>query len=476
MTISIENMETTIREAHTNFAKGTEEQNQAEKGSHTQNQAHKTLATNYETEMQKCCDNQNNYRSEMCALVKIRGELSKMEGQNTFVTDCAVTEWQDGDCTTSCGGGEMIKTRKITVHPVGAGMKCPPLQSKVSCNTAARPVDCVLDDWSGWSTCSAECGGGLQERSRNIRVEAANGGNPCEGTEEEQACGMQSCDEDCVLSDWSEWSTCSKACGGGSFKRTKDVVEAARGSGVCPEADNEPLRLNFERCNNFPCERLLPQDREIVQCQSKVDLIVLLDGSGSLGDYGWKQSKDMAEKLVNNLKGGADGVRVSLQVFSGPRTWDDYEKCTDELPAGETLDMKAQCGIEWVSHFVDDMGALATKVESLEWPASTTLTSVALGQAENEVTNSREDANAIVIVITDGKPMNEVSTIDAAKSLQAKARVIWVPVGGGAPAGLISQVASKPHSDNIVKISRFGQMAKPKFLNKILADACPVLG
>lgn len=195
-----------------------------------------------------------------------------------------------------------------------------------------------------------------------------------------------------------------------------------------------------------------------------------------MGSYGWYKSKEMALKLVQNLEGAGDMVKVSLQVFSGPRTWSNYLKCTDELPAGETIDMKSQCGIDWISHYQSDMGAMETAVNGLTWPASTTLTSVALGQAEAELIYGRDDANAVVIVITDGKPMNQQSTIDAARQLQEKARVIWVPVGGGAPKSMIQQVASQPHTDHVVEISEFYYMSRPEFLNKVITDACPVVG
>jgi len=475
MTTSIENMETKIRDCHTNFATGTEEQNNAEKGSHTQNSLHTALATNYGNEMKKCCDNQNNYKSEVCALIKIRGELDKMEGQNTFVTDCEVTDWREDECTVTCGGGTMVKTRTIVVHPVGLGMSCPPVQAEVSCNMAPCPVDCILKDWSGWSECSAECGGGLMERARNIKTEPAFSGRPCGSTEEEEPCGIAACDANCELGDWSAWSSCSKACGGGSMRRTKYPIEAARGGGTCPEPTEES-RMAFMSCNALTCtEKLEGTGRDILRCTSKVDMMVLLDGSGSLGQYGWQQSVKMARDLVKNLNGEGDRVRISFMVFSGPSTWDAYERCTGELGEGQTVDMKEDCGIDWVVHNYTDMMGLKDKIRELVFPAATTLTSVALGQAEAETKYGREDANTVVIVITDGKPMNQGATISAARNLQEKARVIWVPVGAGAPMELIEQVASKPYEDHIVSISSFELMSSPFFLNKVITDACPIV-
>ena len=39
------------------------------------------------------------------------------------------------------------------------------------------PTDCVLSDWSSWSNCTKECSTGFQHRSRSITHKATNGGN-----------------------------------------------------------------------------------------------------------------------------------------------------------------------------------------------------------------------------------------------------------------------------------------------------------
>merc|ERR1712127_913772 len=98
-----------LRIARTNFAVATDDQNSAEAESHTKSALHKTMLIAYHNEM----------KTEICALKKIRGEFIKMEGQNVFITDCQVSPWQEDECSYTCGGGTLIKTRSVIVHPVG---------------------------------------------------------------------------------------------------------------------------------------------------------------------------------------------------------------------------------------------------------------------------------------------------------------------------------------------------------------------
>merc|ERR1712060_448118 len=117
-------------------------------------------------------------------------------------------------------------------------------------------------------------------------------------------------------------------------------------------------------------------------------------------------------------------------------------------PKKKDLDMSKDCGITWVSHFTDDIKSIESEVKNLQWPRGTTLTATAMAEVLSELTNSRKDANSVVMVITDGRPMSPVRTTKMASRLQQMARLLFVPCGPGAPRDLVKKWASKPQSDN----------------------------
>ena len=73
----------------------------------------------------------------------------------------------------------------------------------------------VLGPWSEWSQCSVTCGGGKQRRNRECGLPKtrSNQNNPCLAPlSEEQNCNDKNCP---ILTPWTDWSDCSKTCGGG---------------------------------------------------------------------------------------------------------------------------------------------------------------------------------------------------------------------------------------------------------------------
>merc|ERR1719210_1426744 len=470
---TIENLENQLKEEQTNLAQASKYMTENQQQSVLGNEQHGALNEEYHTTMAECCDNKNGFTAEICALEKIRGELYRLEGLSVFITDCEVGEWVDEECSKSCGGGKQDRKRTIIIHPIN-GTQCPPLKMERECNLIGCPVDCRVDDWSAWSDCTASCNGGVMTRNRDKTIEPENGGDPCPEQAETRECNTFACNANCVLADWGEWSACSKACNSGTQERTKEIKVQPVGQGKCAKWD-DPTRLDFQTCNTFDCRNILPPGRTTVKCSAKIDLFVVLDGSGSLGPYGWKESKEMALKLVKSMMGGEEGVNMALLLFSGPKNWRLLEDCTGSDP--NKRPNPEDCGMNWVDHLTSDLSKVERDVRKMKWPRRTTLTSLALAETGAEIIYGRQDAKSIVFVITDGKPMSPIKTKMASDELKRKARLFYVPVGSGVKSSIEDMKiwASKPWRDNILEVDTFAALKTPTTLNNMISGFCPQL-
>jgi len=177
----------------------------------------------------------------------------------------------------------------------------------------------------------------------------------------------------------------------------------------------------------------------------------------------------MAKMLINAFE-PAD-VRIAVQKFSGPPSYWDARQCAFN-PVGKT---EAQCGIEWITRFTSNLNEAAAAVDSASWTAAFTLTSMALGSANTELAGGRQDAQSVVIVITDGRPLSRWRTGIAARNLRRKARLMFVPVTRYAPLRDINHWATTPHRDNVISVPDFRTLEMPSTVNKLISDVCPTL-
>ena len=93
--------------------------------------------------------------------------------------------------TTDCAFcGDVCESQDECFTSVCAGNSCE--------YAPVEPQDCEVSDWSDWSACSAECGGGTQTRTRTIVSEAWCGGAACPALSEMQACNTQACSIMCA--------------------------------------------------------------------------------------------------------------------------------------------------------------------------------------------------------------------------------------------------------------------------------------
>jgi len=329
-------------------------------------------------------------------------------------------------------------------------------------------VDCLLAAWSGWSKCSAECGSGVRQRVREVKRAMKHGGKPCGATSESESCNIQGCEKDCELTQWTKWSWCSKDCDGGTRKRMKFVKAAAEGAGKCPGAwDKE--RLQTKACNTKRCEVEIGE--EVMHCNATLDVVFLIDGSGSLGPNGWKAELVMAKKLVEAFSDKGAQAQMSVILFSGPPTWSGVYKCVGKN--AETVDIDKVCRIKTVTHFSSDMKEVGNKIQALKWPKGSTLTSLALQTAKAELTLGRKDAKSVIIVLTDGRPLSYRNTWLASQNVRKSARLLWVPVTKNVPLKEVKLWATRRWQENVVAVDKFDDLEKPDAVNHIIADICP---
>jgi len=137
------------------------------------------------------------------------------------------------------------------------------------CGVHEEDIDCAVDPWTAWSTCSNACGGGQQERRRIVTMPQHGNGAACPSPLQEfRSCNVDPCDDDddadgntdCAVSPWSAWGLCDVECGGGSAVRRREVIIAPTGDGAsCPVLE-ESRECNPEACDMGPtsCDNCFP--------------------------------------------------------------------------------------------------------------------------------------------------------------------------------------------------------------------------
>jgi len=426
-------------------------------------------------QMKTCNGNYIDFETELCALKKIRGDLFKKmkKGHKGFFQDCEVTKWTPEACTKKCAGGVQRVVRSVLTHPGpkgGAGAKCLPLVAKRRCNLGPCPIDCKLHSWTGWSKCSAKCGGGVQQRVRDVKVPMRYNGQPCGETSQTKACHIAACSKDCKLHPWTKWAACSKDCDGGTKKRMRAVKAAAEGSGKCA-GEWTKKRLLYKKCNMKSCR--VPDPKKVMKCDQSLDIILLLDGTPKSGKAGWAAQVKGANLLVDAFTGKASRAKPNFAVihYTGPRTWSGVSKCTGK--SNKKVDMEKTCKVKIATHFSMNMPKVKSVINGLQFTPGSKLLSLALMTTMAELALGRAKRRTVVVVFMDGEPLSYRKTLLASQTLRKKARLVYVPVTKFSPLKFVKTWASRRWQENIVSVSSADHWAKAETGTHIIANICP---
>jgi hypothetical protein len=301
------------------------------------------------------------------------------------------------------------------------------------------------------------------QRLRDVTRPMKFGGKPCGETSETKSCNAQACEKDCALGSWTRWSDCSKDCDGGTSKRQRFVKTEAVGEGKCPNQWSKQ-RLQYRSCNVRRC-RVKPG--RVLKCRATLDVVLLLDGSGSLGRRGWDAERQAAARFVSAFTGNA---KIAVVVYSGPKTFTGVKECTGN--SKKSIDV-SKCGIQTVTHFTSNLKKVKQLIWGLEFPQGSTLTALALANAKAELNLGRKSAKSVVVVFTDGRPLSYRKTMLAARELRESARLMWVPITKRAPLKFIKKAATRRWQENLVLAKDYRALKDPATITHLIADMCP---
>lgn len=360
--------------------------------------------------------------TNICAVKKVRNAILMQSSVSPpdAITDCDVKDWVAAECSMDCDdscpqpdpsacGGWQALTREVIVIANEFGVRCPVLGKRKKCNQFKCPVNCMMSMWSGWGKCTKECEGGVQGKTRSILTKPRNGGEECDSVQEERNCNTGSCDRDCSLVDWSEWTPCSMGCGGGFIERTRAVSVPIRGQGRCP-AKRNPTRYQRRDCNTHSCV-----GDEV--CVAKQDLIILIDASGSMKLTGFEILRDFAANLTSRYEGmyyGKDAMQLGVILYGNGHLLSDGSV----VPAINVLGLTS------------DMSSVRKAIMPLQWQRGFTNLAQALVLADTMLQQGgRSDAQSGLLVFGDGKYAFQYETGEKVRELKDKnVKIFMAPI------------------------------------------------
>ncbi|CAG2246803.1 HMCN [Mytilus edulis] len=168
-------------------------------------------------------------------------------------------------CSSNCGVGLQTRTRQCSNPSTQyGGVYCNGLSSQTrKCNTISCPVNGGWTTWSLWNSCNVSCGEGMQLRVRSCNNPTpAFGGLKCSSKDSEtKQCFNEECPKviDGGWSKWAKWTDCTKLCNGGLMERARtcDSPPPINGGLYCNGTSIEANLCNTDSCSGIETKMML---------------------------------------------------------------------------------------------------------------------------------------------------------------------------------------------------------------------------
>lgn len=201
------------------------------------------------------------------------------------------------------------------------------------------------------------------------------------------------------------------------------------------------------------------------QCISQLDVILAIDGSGSMTGKGFTLMKGFAASLAAKFRTTAYGnnaSRIAVIQF-GNGHLDDRRVVSPAILA---------------LPFSSDTTKINSTINGLQWQKGFTNMAQALIKTQEIIaTSSRRSAETLVVLITDGKPSFQRQTEEAVNKVRQSSRLLVVHIKAfpsQLEKKLMRHYASKPRAQNYVKVAgKKGLKTNgAKWIQKVLVQSC----
>jgi uncharacterized protein YegL len=202
-------------------------------------------------------------------------------------------------------------------------------------------------------------------------------------------------------------------------------------------------------------------------CVAQQDLVIAVDGSGSMKAGGFKLVKNFTGELLKRYKvewHAETAMQIGLVLFGNGAIEEDGSISKATL----------------LRELTTDLAATKDAAEAMEHQKGFTNMAQAFSLAEKLITQrGRKEAQSAVLTISDGKPSFQFETFEQAKNLESKAIMRFMVGIAEYPKSdnwqLMQELASQPAETNSVRVPGINalQDGGGAFVEEALTKFCP---
>merc|ERR1719217_471254 len=241
-------------------------------------------------------------------------------------------------------------------------------------------------------------------------------------------------------------------------QKFKPIKVPTRGDGKCPSKTSKE-RYARKKCNKHMCVG----DE---QCVAKMDLLIAVDGSGSLREPGYKVLKKYAAMVVKKFEGeafGHEAVKMGAIQFGN----------------GKILENDVISPALAVEQLTFDIDKVATAIEATTWQRGFTNMAQVFPKADAMSMLGRKKAPTTILIITDGKPSFVYTLKQEADKIKAMGKKIIIielnPTLNKIEDSVVKSLVSEPEKANYLHIKGLKKLKREmdKWVKQVVVQSCP---